>query len=333
MEVKYKFKYLTEEEDRIVKKHFKGSASHNSLVKIVDENNDYLVTVNEAFKDIKHLWRDFKLRDDDVWIITSPKCGTTWTQETTWHIMNGVQLERTQEYLFQRSPFLDFVTIKGSSLGEAEELFKKIDELPSPRTIKTHFPLELLPPKLLETCKVIFVNRNVMDACVSIYHHFGLMKHFGFDSGFEEFAKEVYVNGLCYNGGMPAYFAMLKCQYQNIDNPNVLMLWYEDMKKNQREMVEKIKNHIQYDISDKQIDELTEFMKFENYQKSSSLNKNSMKIQREGKGNFIRKGIVGDWKNHFEEQTVKDWERLIDNQFEKTGINDKNLLEMVKLQG
>ena len=68
---------------------------------------------------------------------------------------------------------------------------------------------------------------------------------------------------------MPAYFAMLKCQYQNIENLNVLMLWYEDMKKNQREMVEKIKNHIQYDISERQIDELTDFMRFENYQKSS----------------------------------------------------------------
>jgi len=331
MDVKYTFQSLSEEEDRIVKKHFKGGSAPHNLVKIVDFNNEYLVTVNEAFKDIKHLWYNFKLRTDDVWIITSPKCGTTWTQETTWHIMNGVHLERTQEPLFQRSPFLDMVTILGKQVTEAEEMFKKFDDLPSPRTIKTHFPLALLPPKLLETCKVIFVNRNVKDACVSMYHHVGLMKDFEFNSEFEAFAKEIYPAGLCYNGGMPAYFAMLKCQYQNINNPNVLILWYEDMKRDQRGMIEKIKNHIQYDITEKQIDDLAEFMKFENYQKTSSMNKNE-RVKQQEKGQFIRKGIVGDWRNHFEDQTVENWNKMIEEEFEKTGITDKQVLEMIKLQ-
>jgi len=330
MEPTYKFIALTEHEDTIVKRHFKGNGPSSSLVKIVDSNNDYLVTVNESFKEIKHLWYDFKLREDDVWIITSPKCGTTWTQETTWHIMNGVKLERTQEPLFSRSPFLDMVTIMGKSPEEAEEMFKKFDELPSPRTIKTHFPLDLLPPKLLDTCKVIFVNRNVKDACVSMYHHYSLMQQFGFDSEFEAFATEVYPTGLTYNGGMPAYFAMLKCQYLNIDHPNMLILWYEDMKKNQRGMVEKIKNHIQYDISDKQIDELTEFMKFENYQKSSSMNKGEGNNWKKG-GQFIRKGIVGDWRNHFQDQTAQDWDRWIIEEFEKTGITAKEVLDKVKI--
>ena len=211
MEANYKFQALNEEEKKIVEKHFKGEGPSAHLVKIVDLNNDYLLTVGENFKEINHLWYNMKLREDDVWIITSPKCGTTWTQETTWHIMNNVQLERTQEHLFERSPFLDVVTIMGSDLQKAEEMFKKFDELPSPRNIKTHFPLELLPPKLLDTCKVIFVNRNVKDACVSMYHHICLLEEkFKFDSEFEEYAEEIYPNGLCYNGGGPAYFAILQ---------------------------------------------------------------------------------------------------------------------------
>ena len=167
MEAKYSFQSLTEDEEMVVKRY----SPRANLVKVVDENNDYLMTINEAFKDIKDLWHDFKLRPDDVWIITSPKCGTTWTQEITWQIMNGMQLERTKEPLYERSPFLDMVTIMGKSVGEAEEMFKKIDELPSPRTIKSHFPLDLLPPKLLDTCNVIFVNRNIKDACVSRFYH------------------------------------------------------------------------------------------------------------------------------------------------------------------
>ena len=69
----------------------------------------------------------------------------------------------------------------------AEEFYTKMDEMPSPRVIKvgskisfinssnnyykiqTHYPFELLPPKLLDTCKVIFVCRNVkVDGCEAV---------------------------------------------------------------------------------------------------------------------------------------------------------------------
>lgn len=32
---------------------------------------------------------EFEVFEDDVWIITFPKCGTTWTQEMAWLLMNG----------------------------------------------------------------------------------------------------------------------------------------------------------------------------------------------------------------------------------------------------
>ena len=56
--------------------------------------------------------------------------------------MNNVQLDRTEEP--------DMVMIMGEPLEEAAEMFKKFDGLPSPQTTKTHFPLQLLPPKLLD---------------------------------------------------------------------------------------------------------------------------------------------------------------------------------------
>ena len=185
---KYICQNLNEEEQKTVRKHFKdknGISTSSNLVKIVDERGDYLLTLNETFRDIHHLWYNFKVRPDDVWIITSPKCGTTWVQETTWHLMNGVNLEKTTEPLFSRSPFLDIVTIMGANKEVAEEMFSKFDQLPSPRTIKTHFPLPLLPPNLLDACKVIFVNRNIKDAAVSFYYHIQLMTHDGFDTDFK----------------------------------------------------------------------------------------------------------------------------------------------------
>ena len=33
--------------------------------------------------------KDMKLKPDDVWIVTYPKCGTTWTQQIVRLIING----------------------------------------------------------------------------------------------------------------------------------------------------------------------------------------------------------------------------------------------------
>ena len=37
------------------------------------------------------------LRPDDVWIVTYPKCGTTWTQEILWQILNDLDLETVRK--------------------------------------------------------------------------------------------------------------------------------------------------------------------------------------------------------------------------------------------
>ena len=50
---------------------------------------------------------NFKLRPDDVWIITYPKCGTTWSQEMVWQIVNKVNLDMAKIPLLVRSPFLE----------------------------------------------------------------------------------------------------------------------------------------------------------------------------------------------------------------------------------
>lgn len=71
---------------------------------------------------------------------------------------------------------------------------KFIEDMPSPRVIKTHLPLEMLPPNLLDTAKVVWVNRNVKDSVVSFYHHEQLLPTHGLTAPFEEYAK-LYMEG------------------------------------------------------------------------------------------------------------------------------------------
>merc|ERR1711936_561330 len=48
---------------------------------------------------------------------------------------------------------------------------KHVESLPSPRFIKTHLPISMLPPDLPNKAKVIYVGRNVKDICVSGFYH------------------------------------------------------------------------------------------------------------------------------------------------------------------
>lgn len=50
--------------------------------KYIDCNNSKIFCIlPEMMKDTLKEIKDFKVYDDDIWIITNPKCGTTWTQE------------------------------------------------------------------------------------------------------------------------------------------------------------------------------------------------------------------------------------------------------------
>ena len=54
---------------------------------------------------------------------------------------------------------------------------KTIDELKSPRILKSHLPLQLLPPSALQTpsVKIIYVTRNPRDVAVSLYHFMDML--------------------------------------------------------------------------------------------------------------------------------------------------------------
>lgn len=53
-------------------------------------------------------FHNFPVREDDVWIITNDRCGTTWTQEMTWLILNNLEFHKAKTIELElRSPFLE----------------------------------------------------------------------------------------------------------------------------------------------------------------------------------------------------------------------------------
>lgn len=96
--------------------------------------------------------------------------------------------------------FLKNMSDKEAALAVINNIAKPISgkllTAPSPRFIKTHLPISLLPPKLLDTAKVVYVARDPRDVAVSSYHHSRLFKVINFPGPFKDFWN-LFVKDLC----------------------------------------------------------------------------------------------------------------------------------------
>ena len=76
----------------------------------------------------------------------------------------------------KRSPWIEVDCLASKeflkSIGMPEDRIEFINNMEGRRLIKSHLPFEFLPPKLLDTCKVVYVARNPKDVAISLYHHY-----------------------------------------------------------------------------------------------------------------------------------------------------------------
>ena len=70
------------------------------------------------------------------------------------------------------------------------------------------------------------------------------------------YAREVYKPSLTILGG---YFEMLNSGWKRCNHPNMLFLWYESMKEDQRKVISEIAEHIGYQLTEAEMDTVDEY--------------------------------------------------------------------------
>ncbi|KAF8764262.1 sulfotransferase ssu-1-like isoform X2 [Argiope bruennichi] len=278
----------------------------------------------------------FKPGPEDVIVTTYPKCGTTWSQQIVGLILRKGKPYLTAEDYFGTLPFLEMTTME------------ELETLEKPRCIKTHFPFDRL--NFSSEAKYIYVARHPADCVVSFFHHtrFFPIYHFtdgSFDDYFELFIKgEVDWND---------YFDHLLSWYEHRNEPNILFLTYENMKKdpreaclqiarflgddhyktlvdNDEEILKKVLEYSSLEFMKKTVNEFwrQQFTKVpsEEFQRRNPVMKKYAKLMKQAaeqghvhKGNFIRKGVVGEGKIQLSENQLQ---RLKERIHEKTKHSD-----------
>ncbi|XP_050311221.1 sulfotransferase 1C4-like isoform X2 [Anthonomus grandis grandis] len=218
----------------------------------------------KKYKQDAKFYYNFKVRSDDVFVVTFPRSGTTWTQEMVWLLSNRLDYKTAKETpLNHRYTFLEFYSLNTDE-GFVNLLGRKVtpswiglgqESLGKRRFIKSHLPLELLPPDLLcSRAKVVYVARNPKDVVVSYYHFAKANPFYGFDGEFGEF-WELFRQNLIH--WAPYWEHVKEAWTRRRGNENFLFIFYEDMIKDLKETVNKVSIFLGQSYSSEQLDQLS----------------------------------------------------------------------------
>jgi hypothetical protein len=204
-----------------------------------------------------------------------------------------------------------------------------VDQMADRRFVKTHLPWHLLPDQLREheNAKIIYTMRNPKDLAVSFYHYCLLTHRINctFDEYIDAFLEDNWAYGSV-SKHMLEYF-------NRRNNPNVLIVKYEDMKKDLPSVIRKCAEHIKIDrpLTEDDVDKICEYVKFEKMEKNTSVNlealifrdpvvKENVDMNSYNKVKFIRKGQVGDWQNYLSPDMNQKFDKWIAENFNGTDM-------------
>ncbi|XP_015276933.1 PREDICTED: sulfotransferase 1C1-like [Gekko japonicus] len=244
----------------------------------------------------------FQAKPDDLLIATYAKAGTTWIQEIVDMIQQDGDTKKCKRAaVYERIPFIEWVVHESLPSG-----LEQAEKIPSPRTLKTHLPVQLVPPSFWEqNCKIIYVARNAKDSAVS-YYHFHRMNQIMPEPGTWEEFLEKYKAGKVLWG---SWYDHVKGWWKAKDNHRILYLFYEDIKENPRREIQKVMKFLEKDLEKEVLDKIIQNTQFENMKDNPMANYTTKppELMNHKISPFMRKGAVGDWKNHF---TVAQNERF-----------------------
>ncbi|KAM3618213.1 uncharacterized protein V6R79_017413 [Siganus canaliculatus] len=236
----------------------------------------------------------FQARPDDILIATYPKAGTTWVS----YILDLLYFGQTSTERQTSVPLHDRVPFLESSFPTMISGFDLANNLQtSPRLIKTHYPVQFVPKSFWEqNCKIVYVARNAKDNMVS-YYHFDRMNIVQPEAGDWKSYVERFMEGKMVDG--PWYDHVNGWWKKKQTYKNIHYMFFEDMIEDTGREIDKLCSFLGLTPSVEERQRITGGVQFDSMKKNDMTNYSTIPIMDFKISSFMRKGKVGDWKNHF----------------------------------
>ncbi|SLN75354.1 sulfotransferase domain-containing protein [Roseisalinus antarcticus] len=258
-------------------------------------------------------WDMVNIRPDDVFVVTPPKCGTTWMQTIVALLLSGDPEVDTE--LSVKMPWVDI------RIREMPEVAKRLDAMTHRRSMKSHTPMDGLP--LDDQAQYLCVFRHPLDA------HFSYRKHVRNIpmSLFDSFYPEDDIDGITFrrflDGGAEGFdgdampLAHIIQHYRAAvalaDRPNVSLFHYADMTRDLPGTFTKLSDLLNISHPSHVLDQLVQAATFNNMKANAeryapSGGKGFMKSDTE----FFHSGTSGKWDGKLTDKEVEAYSVMMD---------------------
>ncbi|NXJ57670.1 ST2B1 Sulfotransferase, partial [Spizaetus tyrannus] len=254
---------------------------------------------------------EFLVRDDDIFNVTYPKSGmrgTVWMTEILSLIRSrGCPSWNRAVLNSDRMPWFS------THLGLESAL-----SYPPPRLLTCHLPRHIFPKSFSHSsAKVIYTVRNPRDVVVSYYYFSKMCNSYEDPTSFEQFLRD-FLNGELPHG---SWFEHVRGWMEMKDAQNFFFITYEELKQDLHSSVRHLCQFLGQDLDDNAVSSVVQNASFTAMQENPMCSSILLPadIMDQTKGQFLRKGICGDWENHFTVAQSETFDRIYQDRMQ--GLN------------
>jgi aryl sulfotransferase len=258
------------------------------------------------------VWDEFRFRPDDVVIATYAKSGTTWTQQIVGQLVfNGAEHVPVHDL----SPWVDLrVPPKAVKLAALEAQTNR-------RFIKTHLPVDALV--FSPEAKYIYLGRDGRDVMWSMYNHHTKASDLWYQVLNEtpgrvgpaiervDCSAVDYFQAWLEKDGYPfwPFWENIASWWAVRNLPNVLMLHYDEMKRDMPSGIRRIASFLDIPIDEAAFPTIVEHCSFD-YMKANADEAAPLggALWEGGGKTFIYKGTNGRWRSELPENLSRAYE-------------------------
>jgi hypothetical protein len=256
--------------------------------------------------DMDMIQKDFVVRNGDVFVVTYPRSGTTWTEQMVHLLVN--KGEQGDQRLTDAVPWLETLSHRPNGMLEF------LKTLPPRRLFTSHLPNPLMPQVNNTTAKIVYVARNPKDVAISTYFH--NQSKLGYEGTWEEHLQ-LFMNS---DVGFGPYFDHILPWWQASQNDgHILFMKYEEMKHDHAGSVARLASFLDLAPDSQLIDRVVTLSSFQSMTSNEATNFDWIH-QRADVPKHFRKGDIGDWRNHFSGEQSQQMDDLFMKKMKGSGL-------------